>query len=185
LTIEAARGSLLAKVPRGEPIPGQIPFTPAGKEALEGSLKQTMAMQAKAIGPEQLLLGLLDTAGGLAISILVDQHVAVDDLRRAVLNSTSQNVRQLTALRLEIVDALVALEHRDELVAITGLAASRNEAADALRERFAISPHAAQAVLDLRVSSFTKEEEQRLAQEQANLRAAVNHPESGPPPEKA
>jgi ATP-dependent Clp protease ATP-binding subunit ClpA len=185
LSIEAGRASLLAIVPRGEPIRGDqplaMPFTASAKQALEGSLAAAMATHAKAIAPEHLLLGLLDTDEHVT-SILAAHHIGVDDLRGAVRVRSGRDLRQLAALRLEVVDALVlALEHRDDIMAIASQAPTRDEAAVTLRERFSISPQAAQFILDLRVSSFTKEEQQRLVREQADLRAALGDRESDSP----
>jgi ATP-dependent Clp protease ATP-binding subunit ClpA len=179
--IEAARESLLSRVPGGEPLrSGQIPFTPSGKQALEGSLKEAMATQAPAIGPEQLLLGVLNTDDDHVTSILADQHVAVDELRRSVLERGAQSLRERSVLKLEVFDALLlALEHRDEVMTIASHATSREDAVAALRERFAVSQQAARAILDLRVSSFTKEERQRLATARTDLRTAVEEGGSG------
>jgi DNA gyrase/topoisomerase IV subunit A len=141
-----------------------------------------MATQAPAIGPEQLLLGVLNTDDDHVTSILADQHVAVDELRRSVLERGAQSLRERSVLKLEVFDALLlALEHRDEVMTIASHATSREDAVAALRERFAVSQQAARAILDLRVSSFTKEERQRLATERTDLRTAVEEGGSGAP----
>lgn len=180
LSLDAARASVLSRVPRGEPRRmGHIPFTPAGKLAMERSLREAMAMRAQAIAPEQLLLGLLASEDELVIGILADHDIASAELRRSVLELCVGSFRQLHALRLEIVAALLlALEHRDEVMAIADQAGSIEEAGRALRDRFDISPQAAQAILDLRFSALTKTERQRLATEQRDLRAAIDEPGS-------
>ena len=76
--------------PRTPPRTGQIPFAPAAKKVLELSLREAIALGAKRIGTEHLLLGMLrERQGGAAEPLArhgVDRaHVlaAIDPRRRA------------------------------------------------------------------------------------------------------
>lgn len=62
LSFTSVRGSLRELAPEGsEAIPGAIPFTPAARRALEAAA--SLAAEARTtVGPDHILLGVLDTA---------------------------------------------------------------------------------------------------------------------------
>ncbi len=62
-----------------------IPFSPRAKKVLELSLRESLALRQRHIGPEHILLGLLREGQGLAARVLVSQDVDVVDLRRRLL----------------------------------------------------------------------------------------------------
>ena len=64
---------------------GHIPFTPRAKKVLELSLREATALKHSYIGTEHVLLGLLREGQGLAVKILRDEGVPLDQLREQVL----------------------------------------------------------------------------------------------------
>jgi ATP-dependent Clp protease ATP-binding subunit ClpA len=61
-----------------------IPFTPRSKKVLELALREAIHLRHDHIGPEHILLGVLREGHGLAMQILVETGVDVDELRRRV-----------------------------------------------------------------------------------------------------
>lgn len=70
---------------RRRPNDGHIPFSPRAKKVLELSLRESLALRHRHIGPEHILLGLLREGGGLAARVMADQGVDLLDLRRRLL----------------------------------------------------------------------------------------------------
>jgi ATP-dependent Clp protease ATP-binding subunit ClpA len=62
-----------------------IPFSPRAKKVLELSLRESLALRQRHIGPEHILLGLLREGQGLAARVLVNQGLDLVDLRRRLL----------------------------------------------------------------------------------------------------
>jgi hypothetical protein len=54
----------------GERFEGQVPFTPRAASVLELSLRESERLSHRMIGPEHLLLGLIATNNGLAVTLL-------------------------------------------------------------------------------------------------------------------
>jgi ATP-dependent Clp protease ATP-binding subunit ClpA len=61
---------------------GHIPFTPRAKKVLELSLREAIRLGDKEIRAEHILLGMLRDGGGLAVQILHESGVDLEDLRR-------------------------------------------------------------------------------------------------------
>ena len=64
---------------------GRMPFMPRSKKVLELALREAIRLGHRYIGPEHILLGLLREGQGLAVRILVDTGVDLDDLKRRTL----------------------------------------------------------------------------------------------------
>jgi ATP-dependent Clp protease ATP-binding subunit ClpA len=79
LTLERARDAVTALVgAEGEPIvSGQIRFTREARRALEGSLRESVLLQAGEITPSLILLGVLTVGSGTAACVLRDCGVDV------------------------------------------------------------------------------------------------------------
>jgi ATP-dependent Clp protease ATP-binding subunit ClpA len=63
-----------------------LPFTPRAKKALELSLREGIALGARELCGEHLVLGLLHEGDGVAARILRERGVALDDVRARVAN---------------------------------------------------------------------------------------------------
>ena len=60
ITVERARADVVRIVGSSEEVsPGQIPFTPQAKKALELSIREALSLGHRYIGTEHLLLGLV------------------------------------------------------------------------------------------------------------------------------
>jgi hypothetical protein len=85
VTIDTARGKVLALVGRGDRAPsGHIPFTPQAKRALEGALREAMHVGDHEIGTEHLLLGLIREGDSTAARTLEELDVDLDSVRERV-----------------------------------------------------------------------------------------------------
>jgi ATP-dependent Clp protease ATP-binding subunit ClpA len=60
-------------------------FTPRARKVIELALREAIRLRDRQIGGEHLLLGLIREGDGLACRILVDNGIALDDLRSALL----------------------------------------------------------------------------------------------------
>jgi ATP-dependent Clp protease ATP-binding subunit ClpA len=63
---------------------GHVPFTPRAKKALELTLREAVALGARDLRPEHLVLGLLREGDGVAAQILRLHGVALDAVRARV-----------------------------------------------------------------------------------------------------
>jgi ATP-dependent Clp protease ATP-binding subunit ClpA len=63
---------------------GHLPFTPRAKKALELSLREGLALGARDLRPEHMLLGLMRVDDGVAARILNARGVAFDELRARI-----------------------------------------------------------------------------------------------------
>lgn len=63
---------------------GHIPFTPRAKQVLELSLREALRLRCNHIGPEHLLLGILQEGEGVAAQILVQHGRSFDEIRALV-----------------------------------------------------------------------------------------------------
>ena len=61
-----------------------IPFTPGAKKVLELSLREALRLGHRSIGTEHILLGLVREGGGLGATILEQEGVRQEAVRRAV-----------------------------------------------------------------------------------------------------
>ena len=75
------RGALSRSRACGE---GRLPFTPRAKKALELGLREALALDAKEIRGEHLVLGLLREGDGVAAQILTARGVTHDAVRDKV-----------------------------------------------------------------------------------------------------
>lgn len=87
VTMETARGKVVALVGRGERVPsGHIPFTPQAKRALEGALREALHLGDHEIGTEHLLLGLIREGDSTAARTLEELEVDLDSVRARVID---------------------------------------------------------------------------------------------------
>jgi ATP-dependent Clp protease ATP-binding subunit ClpA len=85
ITAEAARSVVEARVGRGGAQPtGGIPFTPAAKKSLEGSLTEAVGLGHDYIGTGHVLLALIRTGEGVAVEALVSLGADLDQIRERV-----------------------------------------------------------------------------------------------------
>ena len=64
---------------------GVIPFTKRAKQTLEAAVEEAAHLRHNYIGPEHILLGLLDDEMGAAVQILIKLSIDIDDVRSEVL----------------------------------------------------------------------------------------------------
>jgi ATP-dependent Clp protease ATP-binding subunit ClpC len=106
LTRERARAEVVRTVGLGEVDGdqyGQIPFTTAAREALEGALGEAMRLGHRQIRPDHLLLAVLRQRDGVARRILVAAGAVPSEFRDAVtvlgdLGNARVDVRLLLAI---------------------------------------------------------------------------------------
>ncbi len=85
VTLEDARAKVAERVhPARTPTQGTPPFTPLAKKALERSLRNALALNDSHIGPEHLLLGLIDVPDGGGAQVLADLAGSLDHSREVV-----------------------------------------------------------------------------------------------------
>jgi ATP-dependent Clp protease ATP-binding subunit ClpA len=77
--LDRTRAAGAGRRPRG----GHIPFDRAAKKALQFALREAVRLEHRHLGPEHLLLGLLQ-AGGAAGEILAERGIGLDATRTAV-----------------------------------------------------------------------------------------------------
>jgi len=89
ITIAAAEAGVLEAVPRGAgQVSGHIPFTPRAKRVLELSFHESQRLGSAVIGPEHVLLGLLDERDGVAAQVLLRDGRTDEQVRAAVATTT-------------------------------------------------------------------------------------------------
>jgi len=66
---------------------GHIPFTPRAKKVLELSLREALRLKFKFIASEHILLGLIREGEGLAMKIIVEARVDLDEVSRQAIES--------------------------------------------------------------------------------------------------
>jgi len=69
--------------------PRPVRFGPRAKKVLELSLREALALRHNYIGAEHILLGLLREGDGVAVRILTNRGVELEQLRRATLAALS------------------------------------------------------------------------------------------------
>jgi hypothetical protein len=87
---EFAAGALDRALSGGRTRCRHVPFAPEGKEALERSLREALALRDRHIGAEHVLLGVLSDPAFLAVRLLARQRTDLRALRRAVLDGRSR-----------------------------------------------------------------------------------------------
>jgi ATP-dependent Clp protease ATP-binding subunit ClpA len=80
-----------------ESAPGQLPFTPRAKKALQLSLREALSLGHHYIGTEHLLLGLLREGEGVAIRVLMDLGAGPEKIRSQVLQQMEAAVGPVEA----------------------------------------------------------------------------------------
>jgi DNA gyrase/topoisomerase IV subunit A len=92
-----------------------------------------------------------------------DQQPPSDEARRTQMQK-----------RLAVLDAYVAtLERKGEVMETVGEAGDRDEAVRAIGALLSISPPNSEAVLDLRLTRFTREDAQMIRAERADLETLI------------
>lgn len=92
ISLDAVRRRVVEIAGRGKRPPrGHIPFTLRAKKILELSLREALRLRSNHIGPEHLLLALLDEREGLAAQIPVELGVDLDAARGSVLGLIAAN----------------------------------------------------------------------------------------------
>jgi ATP-dependent Clp protease ATP-binding subunit ClpA len=85
ITLAAVHAQVVRLVGRGTEVsPGQLPFTPRAKRALELALRESLSLGHGRVGPEHLLLGLLRVEEGLAARILDSLGITAEEIRALV-----------------------------------------------------------------------------------------------------
>lgn len=86
LTLDAVEAGVLEAVPRrSRPVSGHIPFTPRAKKVLELSFRESQRLGSAVIGPEHVLLGLLDEPDGVAAQVMLRDGRTAEQVRAAVV----------------------------------------------------------------------------------------------------
>lgn len=71
---------------------GIIPFTKRAKQSLEAAVEEAAHLRHNYIGPEHILLGLLDDEKGAAVQILIKLNADIDDVRADVLELVTESI---------------------------------------------------------------------------------------------
>jgi ATP-dependent Clp protease ATP-binding subunit ClpA len=172
LTVDTVRDNVTRIVGLGEGVtPGQIPFTPRSKTALELSVREAIALGQTEVDSEHILLALARVRDGVAMRILLDAG-ADDNTLRAMITTSATGDR--LGHRLEVIEALVlAFDRRGEIVEAVARAANRTDAEAAVAQRLNLSARQAQAVLAVRLTEWTEEEVASRRNELARVRARL------------
>lgn len=86
VSLEAARRQVEIVVGRGTgPSEAHIPFTAQGKKALELALREALQLRHSHIGPEHILLGIIQEGEGAAAQVLEDLGVQLGDAREQLM----------------------------------------------------------------------------------------------------
>lgn len=112
VTLEKARFEVEKIIGRGTGCTAvEIPFTPRAKRALEAALKNSQLVNCNYIGPEHLLLGVLDDEKSVALMVLHNLNVDTGDVRRHVLAAVGRE----TPARNFMVEVQAVLGSVEEL----------------------------------------------------------------------
>jgi ATP-dependent Clp protease ATP-binding subunit ClpC len=88
ITLEPTRDrvrSIVGEGEPGEPLTGQIPFTPDAKKALELALREALSLGHNYIGTEHVLLGLVRAGDGVGFAILEEHGAGAEHIRDEIL----------------------------------------------------------------------------------------------------
>jgi ATP-dependent Clp protease ATP-binding subunit ClpC len=90
LTVDDVRERVVAILGRrDEGTSGQMPFTPRAKAVLEGGLVEAQQLGHSEVGPEHLLLSLMQRADGNGVRVLHEAGVQPDAVRQTVMEILS------------------------------------------------------------------------------------------------
>jgi ATP-dependent Clp protease ATP-binding subunit ClpC len=90
VTLEGVKARVVELVPasdEGVPAGQQVPFTAHAKQALEGALREALALGHNYIGTEHILMGVLRQKDGKAIQILAKLDVKAEALHKDVTSA--------------------------------------------------------------------------------------------------
>lgn len=73
------------------PAPGIIPFTPRAKQSLEAAIDEAVQMRHNYVGPEHLLLGLINDEDSAAVQILFSLNIDIDVIRNETYELTGES----------------------------------------------------------------------------------------------
>ncbi|MEB3283529.1 MAG: ATP-dependent Clp protease ATP-binding subunit [Lyngbya sp.] len=91
VTLEDARREVESIIGRGSGfIPAEIPFTPRAKRVFEGSLQEARQLGNNYIGPEHILLGLLQDEEGVAAKVLENFSIDRGKLRTDIIRALGE-----------------------------------------------------------------------------------------------
>src|SRR5262245_16750418 len=86
LGLDDARAEVEAIIGRGRVAPtGDIPTTPRFKYVLEASLPESQALGASRVGPEHILLSLVDEGRGVGAEVLIRRGLELSIVAQRVL----------------------------------------------------------------------------------------------------
>ena len=86
LGLDDARGEVEAIIGRGPVAPtGDIPATPRFQNVLEASLPESQALGASLVGPEHMLLSLVDEGRGVGAEVLIRRGLELSMVAQQVL----------------------------------------------------------------------------------------------------
>ncbi|NJK39492.1 MAG: ATP-dependent Clp protease ATP-binding subunit [Oscillatoriales cyanobacterium RM2_1_1] len=98
ITLEDARNEVESIIGRGSGfMPVEIPFTPRVKRVFEASLKEARQLGTNYIGPEHLLLGLLQDEEGVAAKVLDNFDIDRARLRTEVIKSLGEETASVAS----------------------------------------------------------------------------------------
>jgi ATP-dependent Clp protease ATP-binding subunit ClpC len=90
ITVERVRGEVVRIVGVGQAlVPGQMPFNPEAKHALELAHREALGLGQTYIGTEHILLGLVTLNEGPTVRILRDFDATPDKIRSEIIRTTS------------------------------------------------------------------------------------------------
>jgi hypothetical protein len=86
ISLEEARNRVKETADRGQDAPARhVPFTPAARKVIEGSLQEALRLGHNHVGAEHLLLALLRDGDGVAEQVLADLGAGYAQVRERVL----------------------------------------------------------------------------------------------------
>jgi ATP-dependent Clp protease ATP-binding subunit ClpC len=86
IELPAVRARVEQIIGRGpQPVAGHLPFTPRAKKVLELAMREAMHPEARPIGTEHILLGLVREGEGVAMQILQEYGLTDGQIRSVIL----------------------------------------------------------------------------------------------------
>jgi hypothetical protein len=139
ITLEAARGQVEETIDRPTSTPtGSPPFTPRVKKLLELSLREALQLGHKGIDTEHLLLGLARQGESVAVQVLTDLGVDLDEVRARLITLMSQLGYQPSDEGAFVVDS--AAEGQDDVPLVTRLHGRVHRPVSGVRRLRAVVP---------------------------------------------
>lgn len=91
VTLDAARREVEAILGQGtQPVPPELPFTPKTKHILEQGLEQSRRLNSPYVGPEHLLLSLIQDQDNVAVKILAKLNVSLEQMQQRILQRAGE-----------------------------------------------------------------------------------------------